>query len=170
MSLRLSHTTWDALDPHAIAEFWRALLGWEVDEPHLYRPGSDECSLVGPDGQVVLFFRVPDATRVKNRAHMDLRAALTKARQLLTPSGEIAVVGLSANKTALDWIWAGLSLPAVRVASRLHRETPDVGLVMTDPHESLAEIRAVADDVIPAATVRRALYYRYLLRWRRTVG
>ena len=29
MSLRLSHTTWDALDPHAIAEFWRALLGWE---------------------------------------------------------------------------------------------------------------------------------------------
>ena len=27
MSLRLSHTTWDALDPHAIAEFWRALLG-----------------------------------------------------------------------------------------------------------------------------------------------
>ncbi|MFP3442021.1 VOC family protein, partial [Pantoea sp. SIMBA_133] len=72
MSLRLSHTTWDALDPHAIAEFWRALLGWEVDEPHLYRPGSDECSLVGPDGQVVLFFRVPDAKRVKNRAHMDL--------------------------------------------------------------------------------------------------
>ncbi|OAN38711.1 class I SAM-dependent methyltransferase [Mycolicibacterium iranicum] len=102
--------------------------------------------------------------------HMDLRAALSKARELLTPSGEIAVVGLSANKTALDWIWAGLSLPAVRVASRLHRETPDVGLVMTDPRESLAEIRAVADDVIPGATTRRALYYRYLLRWRRTVG
>ncbi|ORV81196.1 class I SAM-dependent methyltransferase [Mycolicibacterium iranicum] len=102
--------------------------------------------------------------------HMDLRATLSRARDLLTPSGEIAVVGLSANKTVLDWIWAGLSLPAVRVASRLHRETPDVGLVMRDPRESLAEIRAVADDVIPGATVRRALYYRYLLRWRQTVG
>ncbi len=27
MSLRLSHTTWDALDPFAVAEFWRGLLG-----------------------------------------------------------------------------------------------------------------------------------------------
>ena len=26
MSLRLSHTTWDALDPFAVAEFWRCLL------------------------------------------------------------------------------------------------------------------------------------------------
>lgn len=102
--------------------------------------------------------------------HMDLQATLCKARELLRPSGEIAVVGLSANKTALDWIWACLCMPAVRIGSRLHRETPDVGLVMTDPRESLAEIRAVADGAIPGATVRRALYYRYLLRWRRTVG
>ena len=102
--------------------------------------------------------------------HMDLRGTLGRARDLLRPSGEIAIVGLSANKTASDWVWAGLCLPAVRIGSRLHRETPDVGLVMTDPRESLAEIRAAADEVIPGATVRRALYYRYLLRWRRTVG
>lgn len=102
--------------------------------------------------------------------HMDLHATLTKARTLLRPSGEIAVVGLSANKSALDWIWACLCMPAVRIGSRLHRETPDIGLVMTDPRESIAEIRAVAADAIPGATVRRALYYRYLLRWRRTVG
>ncbi|MCH8613710.1 hypothetical protein [Arsenicicoccus dermatophilus] len=30
MSLRLSHTTWDALDPHTVAEFWREDLGWVV--------------------------------------------------------------------------------------------------------------------------------------------
>jgi 2-polyprenyl-3-methyl-5-hydroxy-6-metoxy-1,4-benzoquinol methylase len=34
--------------------------------------------------------------------HMDLRASLVKARDLLTPTGEIAVVGCSANKTVRD--------------------------------------------------------------------
>ncbi|MDG4667826.1 class I SAM-dependent methyltransferase [Mycobacterium sp. 236(2023)] len=102
--------------------------------------------------------------------HMGLRAALHKARELLRPSGEIAIVGLSANKTAADWVWAALCLPAVRIGSRLHDETPDIGVVMTDPREDLREIRSVAGDVIPGADVRRGLYYRYLLRWRRTVG
>lgn len=72
MSLRLSHTTWDALDPYAVAEFWRALLGWEIHEPECYTPGSDECYLMSPEGYVILFFKVPDAKQVKNRAHMDL--------------------------------------------------------------------------------------------------
>ena len=72
MSLRLSHTTWDALDPHAVAEFWRVLMDWEVSEPETYHPGSDECYLVTPHGYTVLFYRVPDAKVVKNRAHMDL--------------------------------------------------------------------------------------------------
>lgn len=72
MSLRLSHTTWDALEPYAVAEFWRELMGWDVSEPDSYEPGSDECYLVTPHGYTVLFYKVPDAKRVKNRAHMDL--------------------------------------------------------------------------------------------------
>ena len=72
MSLRLSHTTWDAHDPHAVAEFWRELVSWEVAEPDCYRPGSDECYLVSPHGYTVLFYKVPDAKQVKNRAHLDL--------------------------------------------------------------------------------------------------
>ncbi|GAA1349052.1 VOC family protein [Falsarthrobacter nasiphocae] len=71
MSLRLSHTTWDALDPHTIAEFWRELLAWDVAESECYHPGSDECYLVSPDGHLILFYKVPDAKKLKNRAHMD---------------------------------------------------------------------------------------------------
>ncbi|MCG7423431.1 MULTISPECIES: VOC family protein [Micrococcus] len=77
MSLRLSHTTWDALDPYAVAEFWRELMGWDVAEPDSYAPGSDECYLATAEGYTVLFYRVPDAKRVKNRAHMDLMTAGT---------------------------------------------------------------------------------------------
>lgn len=72
MPLRLSHTTWDALNPHAIAEFWRELMDWQIAEPELYHPGSDECYLVTPHGYTVLFYKVPDAKKFKNRAHMDL--------------------------------------------------------------------------------------------------
>lgn len=73
MGLRLSHTTFDAHDPHAVAEFWRELLGWEPSETELYHPGSEECYLVSPDGYTVLFLLCPDDKVVKNRGHLDLR-------------------------------------------------------------------------------------------------
>jgi 2-polyprenyl-3-methyl-5-hydroxy-6-metoxy-1,4-benzoquinol methylase len=97
--------------------------------------------------------------------HMDLRTALTKARGMLTPTGEIAVVGLSANKSLSDWAWAAACVPAARIGSRLHRETRDIGVVVTNPKENLSEIRRTVADVLPGASVRRALYYRYLMRW-----
>ena len=99
--------------------------------------------------------------------HTDLRASLLKAHRLLRPSGEIAIVGLSATRTVRDWLWAAACLPAVRVGSWLHRETRDVGVVVAEPHDSLDHIRSTVDDVLPGATIRRALYYRYLLRWRK---
>lgn len=104
-------------------------------------------------------------TFVASLHHMDSRVALIRARGMLNPGGTIAVVGLSANKTAGDWIWSALCLPAVRVGSWRHSEVPDIGVAVADPRESLDEIRRVAGDVLPGAVIRRALYYRYLLRW-----
>lgn len=104
-------------------------------------------------------------TFVASVHHMDLRSALLAARGLLRPSGEIAVVGLSANRTVRDWLWSAACVPAVRIGSRLHHETSDVGVVAAEPRESLDDIRRVTNDVLPGARIRRALYYRYLLRW-----
>ncbi|MGE2835100.1 class I SAM-dependent methyltransferase [Mycobacterium sp. SMC-4] len=100
--------------------------------------------------------------------HMDLRASLCKARDLLRPGGELAIVGLSANTSVADWVWSALCLPAVRLGSRIHGETRDIGVAVARPAESLREIRRITDDVLPDAAVRRGLYYRYLLRWRKT--
>jgi 2-polyprenyl-3-methyl-5-hydroxy-6-metoxy-1,4-benzoquinol methylase len=97
--------------------------------------------------------------------HMDLRPSLVKARDLLTPTGEIAVVGCAANKTVRDWVWGVMCVPAARLGSWWHSETRDIGVVVTDPREGFDDIRRVADDVLPGASLRRALYYRYLLRW-----
>jgi 2-polyprenyl-3-methyl-5-hydroxy-6-metoxy-1,4-benzoquinol methylase len=104
-------------------------------------------------------------TFVATLHHMDLRASLEKARDLLTPTGEIAVVGLSANKSVHDWVWAAICVPAARLGSWWHSETRNVGVVVADPRESIDEIRRIAGDVLPGASLRRALYYRYLLRW-----
>lgn len=83
-------------------------------------------------------------TFVASLHHMDLRASLVKAR---------------------DWFWAVAVVPAARLGSWAHSETRDVGVVVTDPSEGIDDIRRAADDVLPGASVRRALYYRYLLRW-----
>jgi SAM-dependent methyltransferase len=104
-------------------------------------------------------------TFVASLHHMDLRTTLGRARDLLTPSGEIAVVGLSANQSAWDWVWSACCLPVVKVADRLHGETPDIGVVLAEPRESLRTIRQATAEVLPGAVIRRRLYYRYLLRW-----
>jgi 2-polyprenyl-3-methyl-5-hydroxy-6-metoxy-1,4-benzoquinol methylase len=105
-------------------------------------------------------------TFVATLHHMDLRASLTKARDLLAPSGILTVVGVAANGTVGDWIVDGLRMPIVRVAGVLHRETRDIDVVVAEPRESLREIRRTAAQILPGVSIRRGLYYRYLLRWR----
>jgi 2-polyprenyl-3-methyl-5-hydroxy-6-metoxy-1,4-benzoquinol methylase len=104
-------------------------------------------------------------TFVASLHHMPLQPALLQARRLLRPGGAVAVVGLSANRTVRDIAWSAMCLPVVTVASRWHREVPDIGVVMTDPQDGFDDIRRVAEEVLPGAVMRRALYYRYLLRW-----
>src|SRR5262245_24898123 len=105
-------------------------------------------------------------TFVASLHHMGLRASLVKARDLLTPTGEIAVVGCSANKSVHDWVWSIMCVPTARFGSWLHSETRNIGVAVKDPQESLDDIRNTVNEVLPGASVLRALYYRYLLRWR----
>jgi 2-polyprenyl-3-methyl-5-hydroxy-6-metoxy-1,4-benzoquinol methylase len=106
-------------------------------------------------------------TFVASLHHMDLRTSLVKARDLLTPTGEIVVVGCCANKTVRDWVWSAMCVPAARIGSWLHSETRNIGVVVKDPQEGLDDIRRTVDHLLPGASVRRSLYYRYLLRWSR---
>lgn len=57
----------DCADPPALADFWAALLGGEVE-----RFPDGDVRLHPPGGPVLDFLRVPDTKTVKNRLHLDL--------------------------------------------------------------------------------------------------
>ncbi|HZO66036.1 MAG TPA: VOC family protein [Kribbellaceae bacterium] len=75
MTIRVQCISIDSHDPDAQATFWAEVLGWrrtyeDADEIALEPPeGSPEDGVV-PD---ILFLRVPDDKKVKNRLHLDLR-------------------------------------------------------------------------------------------------
>ena len=62
----------DATDPHRIAAFWAAALGY-VAEPGYDDP--DGASIIDPDGvgPAIGFLRVPEPKTAKNRMHIDIR-------------------------------------------------------------------------------------------------
>ena len=64
----------DAADPHRIAAFWAAALGY-VAEPGYEEP--DGASIIDPEGAgpAIGFLRVPEAKTAKNRMHIDIRVA-----------------------------------------------------------------------------------------------
>ena len=76
MTALISHTTFDSLDPRAMALFWGEVLGFAEDPDDPNEPGDEECMIFSADGtQRLLFIEVPDAKQVKNRVHLDLKPA-----------------------------------------------------------------------------------------------
>ncbi len=70
MTSVLTEVLVDCADAERIAEFWCAVLGWEIVE-------HDEEDLVigGPGSSVrILFETVPEPKTIKNRVHLDLHA------------------------------------------------------------------------------------------------
>jgi glyoxalase superfamily protein len=71
---RLVELAVDAADPARLARFWAAALGWQVvveepDEAEIEPPGYDHPD---PVALPLVFVKVPDGKRVKNRMHLDV--------------------------------------------------------------------------------------------------
>jgi len=74
-SIRIQCLTIDAHDPLRVAQFWAAVLDWEItyhDENEACLELRDGSAIVGkiPD---LLFIKVPESKEIKNRLHLDLR-------------------------------------------------------------------------------------------------
>ena len=130
--------TFDCADPARLAEFWAAALGYQVQGPP---PGfetwpraleafgvpperhNDASAVVDPEGSGprVFFQRVPEGKQVKNRVHLDVRAAPGLA-------GDDRMAALEAEAERL------VTLGATRLARFEPAPPMDAGhLVMADP-------------------------------------
>lgn len=98
--------------------------------------------------------------------HLPLRPAITRLRDLLRPSGTLVVIGLYRQHTPADWLHAAAVFPISRIY-RAVRGWKEIAVPMQNPQEDLHEIRTAAHELLPGATFRRLLFYRYSLTWRK---
>ena len=98
--------------------------------------------------------------------HLQLRPALVRLRGLLKPGGVLAIVGLYRGETLSDFAFAAVAFP-VSWMFRLLRGYADVGAPLQEPKETLREIRRACDLLLPGASLRRQLFFRYSLSWRK---
>jgi len=111
----------DCGDPYGLAEFWTAVLGYELMEPpagyasweehaaaQAEEPGEAWVKIADPDrrGPTVLLHRVPEAKVVKNRVHLDVKAPEEgtgdRRRQVLAFIDRITGLGGSKVRDVID--------------------------------------------------------------------
>jgi hypothetical protein len=101
MASVIKSVSFDAADALALARFWAAALGSDVDEDSTADKAFVEAA--GWGGPNIWFTRVPEAKLAKNRVHFDLRAPGTVAAEVARLEGLGAkVTAVFAHLTAMQ--------------------------------------------------------------------
>ncbi len=107
--------------------------------------------------------------------HLPLEPALRSFAAAVRPGGVVAAVALPRPDLPRE-------LPVEAAAAVLHRvvglarrargrgEVPTPGMPVRAPEFTVREVRRRAAAVLPGVRVRRLLFWRYLLVWRRAAG
>ena len=98
--------------------------------------------------------------------HMPLEAALGRLTSLLRRGGVLAVVGLARNGSLFDYAFSAVSIPLSRLV-RIRKGWWQSPVRRVDPDETFVEIRQVARRMLPGVKMRRRLFFRYTLEWRK---
>jgi 2-polyprenyl-3-methyl-5-hydroxy-6-metoxy-1,4-benzoquinol methylase len=97
--------------------------------------------------------------------HLPFDDALRKSAALLRPGGVLAVLGLERLQSLLGATVQSLLAFPVSGYYRVTRGTSPVSAPILEPAMTLAEIRQRARAILPGATIRRHLLWRYSLIW-----
>ncbi|HEY1295560.1 MAG TPA: VOC family protein [Chloroflexota bacterium] len=109
MGARFTELVIDCKDPNRVAEFWAAVLGYEIidrgpeGEVEIGRPRSSKGDASG--APTLVFVRVPEDKAVKNRIHIDVNPTETdqsnELRRLIRLGARRVDVGQSQD---VSWI------------------------------------------------------------------
>jgi SAM-dependent methyltransferase len=119
----------------------------------------------------VMTYRFSDSgfdliSAVESLHHLPLRPGLMRLRDLLKSRGVLAIVGLYRMHTIQDYAYASAGLPASWLLRRLH-SCAAVQAPLREPRETLREIRAACDELLPGNKFRRHLLFRYSVVWQK---
>jgi len=98
--------------------------------------------------------------------HMRLDAALARFAGLMRPGGVLAVVGLAQNTSPTDYAMSAASAFVSRLF-RIRRGWWSSPALHIEPVMPFSEIRMIARRVLPGVVLRRRLFFRYTLLWRK---
>ena len=102
--------------------------------------------------------------------HMDLAAALTKMKTLLCPSGKLIILGLYREETITDYVYSAISVPLNFIYlswRQLSKQQAEMIAPTRSADLSLNQIKAQANVILPGFCLRRHLFWRYSLIWRK---
>jgi hypothetical protein len=124
VTVRIQALSVDTTDPAPIARWWADALGWRItfesdDEWVIEPPAGSPEDGVAPD---IVFLKVPETKRVKNRLHLDLRPddQAAELARLLELGASRVDVGQSGDES-----WVVLADPDGNEFCILRALTPD---------------------------------------------
>lgn len=107
--------------------------------------------------------------------HLPYCDALRKLKRILKPGGALLLLDLYRAGNALDLAFSAIGVVADRLARLFRKSLVPKELAEAwhqhsrlDHYQSIAEIRRACADILPQARIRRHIYFRYSLVWRKT--
>lgn len=145
------------------------IVGIDRHEPSLvvarHRPAQD---ITYVHGDFMVYPFEPESfdfvVSIASLHHMEMGPALERMSRLLRPGGRLAVVGL-ARSTARDLPYDLAGHVLDRYLKRSRTEYEDRAPRVWPPPLTYSQTRRVAGSVLPGATFRRHLLWRYSLVW-----
>ena len=102
--------------------------------------------------------------------HMDIEAALKRAKSLLRPSGKLMILGLYRESAFPDYAYSVVSIPLNFLLLKRHQALVQKTIAVAPirpAHLSLKQIKKVSEVVIPGYRLQRHLFWRYSLIWQK---
>ncbi len=129
----------------------------------------------------VMSYRLPDEqfdciVTLTTLHHLPIAPALRKIRSALKPGGTFVCLDLYQRSNLSDWFFDGVAYPAnlllrllktgrPRPSKRLREAYAEHG--KTDTYLTLPQVERICAEVLPGALVRRHLFWRYSIVWRK---
>jgi SAM-dependent methyltransferase len=147
----------------------------DLDEPTLARAGAQ-----GGEGVTFVhgdFLRIGfgdeqfDAVlSVAVLHHLDAEVALLRMRELVRPGGVVGVIGLAKSRRVGDVLLDLAAIVPNRWLIARHGYAEVLAPTVWPPPLSYSAMRRIARRVLPGATFRRRLLWRYSLIWVKPAG